>query len=119
MKDQPASTLRLTETVCAIALHELTARELAEAHLARIAATDDVIQAWAHLDPVHVRAEADRCDAAARTARGQLAGIGVGVGTSSQRESSDREWLTDFAGPPARDAESVTRLRAGASSARR
>ncbi len=38
----------------------LTARALAEAQLARVAATDAAIEAWAHLDPGHVRAEADR-----------------------------------------------------------
>jgi Asp-tRNA(Asn)/Glu-tRNA(Gln) amidotransferase A subunit family amidase len=48
----------------AIAQGELTARSLAEALLARIAATEAEIGAWAHLDPARVRAEADRCDAA-------------------------------------------------------
>src|SRR5262249_28029430 len=72
-------TRGLTDAVGAIVAGELTARGLAEAHLARIAATDALIRAWAHLDRVHVRAESDRCDAAAQPARGLLAGIGVGV----------------------------------------
>jgi Asp-tRNA(Asn)/Glu-tRNA(Gln) amidotransferase A subunit family amidase len=61
----------------AIAAGEATAPAFAESHLARIAATDASIQAWAHLDPAHVRHEAQRCDA--EPARGALAGCGIGV----------------------------------------
>lgn len=53
------------------------ARALAEAQLARIAATDDAILAWATLDAAHVRAESDRCDVA--PAGGALRGLGIGV----------------------------------------
>jgi Asp-tRNA(Asn)/Glu-tRNA(Gln) amidotransferase A subunit family amidase len=60
-----------------IALGALTARALAQAQLARIAATDRDIEAWAHLDPAHVRRMAERCDAASDG--GTLRGIGIGV----------------------------------------
>ena len=61
----------------AIGSHRSTARALAEAQLARIAATDDAIDAWSTLDAVHVRREAARCDAA--NAGAALAGIGIGI----------------------------------------
>ena len=60
-----------------IAAGDATAPQFAESQLARIAATDSAIDAWAHLDPAYVRHEAQRCDAA-RT-RGPLAGCGIGV----------------------------------------
>jgi amidase len=113
MNDRLPPTRRLTDAVGAIAAGELTARSLAEAHLARIAGTDARIQAWAHLDPVHVRAEADRCDASAQATRGLLAGIGVGVkDILATTDHPTENGSPIFAGErPARDAESVTRLR--------
>jgi Asp-tRNA(Asn)/Glu-tRNA(Gln) amidotransferase A subunit family amidase len=61
----------------AIAAGAATAPAIAESQLARIAATDAAIDAWAHLDVAYVRHEAQRCDAA--PARGALAGCGIGV----------------------------------------
>lgn len=75
--DAPLYARSLRDATAAIARGTLTACTLAEAQLARIAATDARIEAWATLDPAHVRAEADRCDASAL--RGALAGIGIGV----------------------------------------
>ncbi len=63
----------------ALAAGEVTAVALAEHDLARIAATDDAVQAWAWLDPARVRAAAGACDAVPPAARGPLHGIGVGV----------------------------------------
>jgi amidase len=71
--------MSLTDAAAAIAAGTLTARALAQAALARIAATDAAIEAWAHLDSAHVRAAADRCDAVPRANRGSLHGIGIGV----------------------------------------
>ena len=71
-------SISLSQAADAIARGELTARALAEAELARVEATDASIEAWAHLDPGRVRAEADRCDGMAG-ARGPLHGIGVGI----------------------------------------
>ena len=53
----------------------LTARALAEAQLERIRDTDGAIEAWAYLDPEHVRRAADRSDASRSNA--PLRGIGV------------------------------------------
>ena len=69
--------MSLSSAAKEIAIGALTARVLAEAQLQRIVATDQAIEAWAHLDPQHVRRMADRCDASSNT--GPLRGIGVGV----------------------------------------
>ena len=78
--DEPRpSALCLADAVRATTVGDLTARALAEANLARIAATDADIEAWAHLDPDRVLARAERCDAVVAGRRGPLHGIGVGV----------------------------------------
>jgi Asp-tRNA(Asn)/Glu-tRNA(Gln) amidotransferase A subunit family amidase len=79
MSEYPLHTMPLAAAADAIAAGTLTARALADDELARVAATDAAIEAWAHLDPDHVRMEADRCDAAPRADRGPLHGVGVGV----------------------------------------
>ncbi|MEP6657565.1 MAG: amidase family protein, partial [Betaproteobacteria bacterium] len=76
MIDAPYA-MSLSSAAREIAIGALTARALAEAQLQRIVATDQAIEAWAHLDPGHVRRMADRCDASSDT--GSLRGIGVGV----------------------------------------
>ena len=75
--DSPEHALSLAAAAAAMARGALTARALAEAQLARIAATDDAILAWATLDAAHVRSESDRCDAA--PGGGPLHGLGIGV----------------------------------------
>jgi Asp-tRNA(Asn)/Glu-tRNA(Gln) amidotransferase A subunit family amidase len=67
----------LTAARHAIASRSESALSLAEAHLARIEATDATIQAWETLDPAHVRACAERSDA--QGCPGVLGGIGIGV----------------------------------------
>lgn len=59
----------------------VTARELVDAHLARIAADEPRLHCFCHLDPGHARAEADRADAARRAGRplGPLFGVPVGL----------------------------------------
>ena len=103
----------LTDAVAAIAAGRSTARELAEMHLARVAATDAAVQAWAHLDPAHVRAAAVRCDQAPARERGALAGIGVGVkDVFATVDQPTENGSLIFAGRrPTRDADCVTRLR--------
>jgi Asp-tRNA(Asn)/Glu-tRNA(Gln) amidotransferase A subunit family amidase len=92
------------------------ARAQAEANLARIAATDASIQAWAHLDPVRVLSRAERCDAVAAERRGPLHGIGIGVKdiidtTDMPTEMGSRIYAGHH---PPFDAECVMRLqRAG------
>jgi Asp-tRNA(Asn)/Glu-tRNA(Gln) amidotransferase A subunit family amidase len=78
--DSALHTLTLREAVAAIAAGRVTARELADAQLARIAATDAAIEAWEALDPAHVRSEARRCDdARTQGIAGPLTGIGIAV----------------------------------------
>jgi Asp-tRNA(Asn)/Glu-tRNA(Gln) amidotransferase A subunit family amidase len=69
----------LTAAADAIAGGTITAGALAESELARIAASDAAIEAWAHLDPLRVRAEAVVCDARKGVTNGLLHGIGIGI----------------------------------------
>ncbi len=108
--------LPLTAAAEAIAEGRLTARALAEAQLARVASTDAAIDAWAHLDPDHVRTEADRRDAEPRGNRGLLHGIGVGVkDIIATADQPTQMGSPIYAGHrPNRDAECIVRLqRAG------
>ncbi|HEY4138654.1 MAG TPA: amidase, partial [Casimicrobiaceae bacterium] len=59
----PPSLHALSLTAAAPAIHErtLTARELADAQIARVDAGESRIEAWAYLDRGRVYAEADRC----------------------------------------------------------
>lgn len=106
------AALTMTEALAAMAAGRLTANGLAEAQLARIAATDAAIDAWETLDAAHVRAEAARCDAA--PAGGLLHGIGVGV----KDIIATRDLVTTMGSPihaghrPAADAACIARLRA-------
>jgi len=75
--DAPLYAWSLAAAAVALARREITAAALAEAQLARIAATDGAIDAWATLRAEHVRAAADRCDRA--PTRGPLHGLGIGV----------------------------------------
>ena len=77
MTTPSAQALTMTEALAAMAGGTLTARALADAQLARVAATEDAIGAWQTLDPAHVLAAADACDAATKSL--PLRGIGVGV----------------------------------------
>ena len=75
--DAPAlHRLTLSEAACAVASGAATARSLAEASLARIRATEPVVQAWAHLSAERVLRLAD---AAPPAGEGPLRGVGVGV----------------------------------------
>ncbi len=78
MSTHELHSMPLTEAIAAIAQGTLRARSLADAELERIAMTDATIGAWAHLDPDHVRACAERCDASA-SRTGLLHGMGIGV----------------------------------------
>ena len=79
MRDTELFRWALTTAAESIVGGALSAEALAEAQLARIAATDAAIDAWAHLDPLRVRAEAVVCDARKGVGRGPLEGIGIGV----------------------------------------
>ena len=113
MNESGLHALTLVAAADAIARGSLTARALAEAQLARVAATDAAIEAWAHLDPGHVRAEADRCDAAPRARRGPLHGIGIGVkDIIATADQPTQMGSPVYAGHrPEKDAECIARLR--------
>ncbi len=86
---------------------DLSAHALAQSHLARIPATDAVVQAWAHLDPLRALARAERCDAVAPDRRGPLHGIGVGrEGHHRDHQHAHRDGLADL-----RRASSAVRCR--------
>src|SRR5512144_781145 len=79
MDDTPLHAMSLTEAAQRIAHGALTAEAHASALLARVAATDAAIEAWAHLDPERVLGVARQRDAAPASERGPLHGIGIGV----------------------------------------
>jgi Asp-tRNA(Asn)/Glu-tRNA(Gln) amidotransferase A subunit family amidase len=113
MTQSPLHSMPLAAAADAIAAGTLTARALADAQLARVAATDAAIDAWVHLDPDHVRAEADGRDAAPRAGRGALHGIGVGV----KDIVATADQPTQMGSPiyegnrPREDAECIARLK--------
>ncbi|WP_027284821.1 amidase [Rubritepida flocculans] len=71
------ATLSAAEAARRVRSGALTARDLAEAMLARIAAREGDVRAFAHLDPALIRRQADALDA--RGAKGPLAGLFLGV----------------------------------------
>jgi Asp-tRNA(Asn)/Glu-tRNA(Gln) amidotransferase A subunit family amidase len=95
---------------------KLSALELTEACLARIAADEPRVQAWAFLDPDLARAQARRCDEIRRAGRpqGPLHGIPVGVkDIIDTRDMPTENGTVLHAGRrPTRDAAVVERLRA-------
>ena len=102
--------LGLTEASARLREGTLSALDYANALLARIAATDDAIDAWTHLDMRAVRSESERIDNVA--ARGPLHGIPVGlkdiIHTRSLPTRMGSRAFEDFT-PPA-DAACVQRL---------
>lgn len=74
---RPANELTATEAAAEIAAGRLTAEALARACLDRIAAREQTVHAFAHVDPERALAEARAVDRAG--ARGPLAGIPFGV----------------------------------------
>ena len=100
------------EARAAIEAGTLTALELAEAQLARIAATDGAIGAWESFDASYVKDQARRADRAG--CPGSLGGIGIGVkdiiATADHPTSAGTPIYADHR--PSDDATCVTRLRA-------
>jgi Asp-tRNA(Asn)/Glu-tRNA(Gln) amidotransferase A subunit family amidase len=111
-KDLARYALTLIEAAEALAEGELTAVELAEAQLARVAATDAAVDAWTTCDPQHVRAEAARCDGA----RGRAALRGIGIGVKDIIDTADLPTMMGSAiharRRPERDATCIARLKA-------
>ncbi len=124
MSGRPASSspatrltgLGVVESAAAIRRGEIRAIDLVEACLARIAATDDQVQAWVTVDAAGARAAARAIDAglAAGSASGPLAGVPIGM-----KDIIDVAGSPTTAGAPAfahthpsADAVLVARLRA-------
>jgi Asp-tRNA(Asn)/Glu-tRNA(Gln) amidotransferase A subunit family amidase len=93
-----------------------TSEEVVEAHLARIAAIDGEVEAWAFLDLDHARAQAKQADAGLRAGQpiGPLHGLPVGVKDIIDTKDMPTENGTplDKNRRPTRDAAVVSRLRA-------
>lgn len=104
--------LSATELAAALRARELRAIDVTEACLARIAAREPTLHAWAHIDPDYARAEARALDAG--PVRGPLHGLPIGV-----KDIFDTAELpTAYGSPiyaghrPAADAASVALARA-------
>ncbi len=109
------ANLGTAEAARRIAAGELTSETLVTACLARIAAREDAVQAWAFLDPDLALAQARAADA--RQARGRGTGPlnGVPVGIKDIIDTADMPTENGFAGHagrrPAEDARCVRALR--------
>ena len=109
------TTLTATAAADAIRKGELSAETLVRACLQRIAAREDDVQAWAHVDPELALAQAREADAAlhAGEATGALHGVPVGVKDIFDTADMPTENGSPiFAGRrPERDATCVAALR--------
>jgi Asp-tRNA(Asn)/Glu-tRNA(Gln) amidotransferase A subunit family amidase len=111
----PLWTLTATEAAARVAEGSVSAEELSQACLDRIAAVEPDIQAFAHFDPAHVLAQARALDERRRNGlpTGPLHGIPVAVKDIFDTE----DYPTECGSPllrgrrPARDAAAVARLR--------
>lgn len=77
MEHRDILSMTARDMAAAVSSGRLTARSVAEAHLEHIAQVDGPVLAWQHLDPIQVRAKADRLDVDG--ASGPLAGVPLGV----------------------------------------
>jgi Asp-tRNA(Asn)/Glu-tRNA(Gln) amidotransferase A subunit family amidase len=97
-----------------IAAGDLTARDLVETLLDRIARIDPVVRAWAWLDPEHVRAQASSLDAWQKAGRplGPLHGVPVGLKDIIDTRGIPTEYgcAATLGRVPANDATIVERL---------
>jgi Asp-tRNA(Asn)/Glu-tRNA(Gln) amidotransferase A subunit family amidase len=75
------AALGAAQAVELIGKGEITSEELTKACLDRIAAREEIVQAWAHLDPEHALAQARSADALRREGKGigPLHGVPVGI----------------------------------------
>ena len=105
-------TASISEARAQIAAGTLTALELAERQLKRIAATDGAIGAWESFDAACVKGQASAADK--NGCAGALGGIGIGVkdiiATDDHPTSAGTPIYADHR--PSEDATCVTRLRA-------
>ncbi|MGH8669056.1 MAG: amidase [Burkholderiales bacterium] len=108
--------LSASDAARAIADGAITSEQLVDACLERVRENDPQVQAWAHLDPEHARAQARASDEARREGRatGPLHGVPVGIKDIIDTEDLPTEDGTPLhAGrTPDRDATVVAMLRA-------
>ncbi|MGF1648985.1 MAG: amidase [Hyphomicrobiaceae bacterium] len=108
--------LTATEAANRLAAGTLTARELVEACLGRIAERDPQVEAWSYLNPEYARAQAEACDRAMRNGGpiGPLHGLPVGIKDIIDTADMPTEnGCAMFEGhQPEQDAVCVARLRA-------
>ncbi|MBZ8131931.1 amidase [Afifella sp. IM 167] len=111
-----AKPLSAVETRDAIARGEVSAAEVAEAYLARIAEREDEIGAFAFIDPDYVRAQAARLDEWRKTGRplGRLHGLPVGLKDIIDTADMPTEngTMLDAGRRPRQDSFVAARLRA-------
>lgn len=71
--------LTATEVAKKIQQGEVTVEEYAKSLLKRIEARDEVVKAWAYLNPEHVIEQAKALDAVPKDERGPLHGVAIAV----------------------------------------
>ena len=116
MESSFLAALSATDARARLVAGEFSVTDYAQALLARVDEVDAEVQAWAHLDPAYVQAQAQSADEA--HALGEPAGelFGVAVGVKDIIDTADlptEDGTVLHAGrSPHRDAEVVRRLRA-------
>jgi Asp-tRNA(Asn)/Glu-tRNA(Gln) amidotransferase A subunit family amidase len=94
----------------------ISAVELTTAYLRRVAARDQAVQAWAHLDPPYALSQAEALDAHRRAGRpvGPLHGLPVGLKdiVDTRDLPTENGTAMDSGRQPTQDAWLVARLRA-------
>jgi Asp-tRNA(Asn)/Glu-tRNA(Gln) amidotransferase A subunit family amidase len=115
LADAVLSNLTASEAAADIARGAMSAEELTQACLARIAAVDGEIQAFAHLDPDHALAQARALDE--RRAKGGALGPLHGVPVAIKDIIDTSDYPTEYGSPiyagrrPYHDATAVSKLR--------
>ena len=71
--------LTASEVSAKVKAGDITIEEYAKSLLARIAARDEAVQAWAYLDPEFVIKQAKALDAVPQSDRGPLHGVAIAV----------------------------------------
>lgn len=116
MHNRDLADLTATEAAAAIAAGHATSLDVVNACLERIAARDDAVRAWAHLDTDQARRQAAQADAvqAKGLALGALHGVPVGIkDVIDTRDMPTEHGTSIFAGRrPEHDASVVQALRA-------
>lgn len=109
------TALPAVELAKRLAAGALSARQVADGFLARIAERDDEVKAFAFVDPEHVRRQADALDALKRSGRPLGALHGVPVALKDIVDTADMPTengtAADSGRRPSKDASLVLRLR--------